>query len=49
MGNMRDNRISVSFQEETKKQLEAVAAKRGWSLALVVREAVKEYLKHQED
>ena len=43
MPNLKDNRITVSFQEETKKRLELEAAKRGWNLSQLVREIVKEY------
>lgn len=41
---LKENRITVSFPEATKKQLEKVALKKEWSLSQIVREAVKEYL-----
>ena len=41
---LRENRITVSFQEETKKRLEKRAKDKGWSLSQLVREIVKDYL-----
>ena len=40
---LRENRITVSFPEETKKKLEQTAQQRGWNLSQLVREIVKEY------
>lgn len=49
MALLRENRITVSFPEETKKKLEAAAEEKGWSMSQLVREIVKEYLHNQEE
>lgn len=49
MANLKDNRITISFHEETKKQLERVAALKGWTQSQLVREIVKEYLKENKE
>lgn len=48
MALLQNNRITVSFPEETKAKLEAEALKRGWNLSQLVREIVKEYFHNQE-
>lgn len=45
---LRDNRITVSFQETIKKLLEEEAARRGWNLSQLVREIVKEYFANKQ-
>ncbi|BAZ50186.1 hypothetical protein NIES4103_28000 [Nostoc sp. NIES-4103] len=37
-------KFSMRFQEETKTQLEALAAQKECSLAQIVRDALREYL-----
>lgn len=41
---LRENRITVSFPEATKKRLEELAKERQWTQSQLVREIVKEYL-----
>lgn len=43
MANLKENRITVSFHEETKRKLEQAAAAKGWTQSQLVREIVKEY------
>lgn len=45
---LKENRITVSFQEDTKKKLEQAAQRKGWNLSQLVREIVKEYLESEE-
>lgn len=44
---LTDNRITISFPVETKKQLEQLAQDKEWNLSQTVREIVKEYLKEK--
>lgn len=45
---LKDNRITVSFPEETKKKLEQTAQEKGWNMSQLVREIVKEYFQKEE-
>lgn len=48
MSLLKENRITVSFQEETKKKLEQTARNKGWNLSQLVREIVKDYLSKED-
>ena len=46
---MKDARVTVRFPEGMKKQLEEIAANRGWNVSQLIREIIREYLMNKQN